>query len=70
MKNTKLRYLVNFAVLALLFAAVAVMGLLGGNTVKLKITPSIWQCSYLIIITSPSSCRISPLPRHSQGTLL
>lgn len=45
MKNTKLRYLVNFAVLALLFAAVAVMGLLGGNTVKLKITPSIWQCA-------------------------
>ena len=52
MKNTTLRYLVNFAALALMFAAVATMSLLGGNTVKLKITPSIWQCSYLIIMAA------------------
>lgn len=67
MKNTKLRYLVNFAVLALLFAAVAVMGLLGGNTVKLKITPSIWQCSYLIIMAASLNLVLGFLGQLSLG---
>ena len=38
MKNTKLRYLVNFIALVLLFAAVTLMGQLGGSAMKLKIT--------------------------------
>ena len=67
MKNTKLRYLVNFAVLALLFAAMAVMGLLGGNTVKLKITPSIWQCSYLIIMAASLNLVLGFLGQLSLG---
>ena len=52
MKNTKLRYLINFIALVILFAAVTLMGQLGGGTMKLKITPSIWQCSYLIIMAA------------------
>ena len=36
----------------ILFAAVTLMGQLGGSAMKLKITPSIWQCSYLIIMAA------------------
>ena len=67
MKNTKLRYLVNFAALALMFAAVATMSLLGGNTVKLKITPSIWQCSYLIIMAASLNLVLGFLGQLSLG---
>ena len=41
----KTRYLINFLALVLLLAGAVVIGMTGGSTMKLKITPSIWQCS-------------------------
>lgn len=67
MKNTKTRYLVNFAALVLLFAAVVLMSLLGGSAMKLKITPSIWQCSYLIIMASSLNLVLGFLGQLSLG---
>lgn len=41
-QNTyKLRCLINFAALLALFAAAVIIGMTGGSTVKLKLTPSI-----------------------------
>ena len=37
----KIRYLVNFLALVILFAAAIAIGMTGGSTMKLKITPSI-----------------------------
>ena len=51
-KETKLRYLVNFIAVAALFAAAVALGLTGGDTMKLRITPSIWQCGYLIVMAA------------------
>ena len=67
MKNTKTRYLVNFAALVLLFAAVVLMSLLGGSAMKLKITPSIWQCSYLIIMAASLNLVLGFLGQLSLG---
>ncbi len=65
--NIKLRYLVNFIAILLLFAAVVAMGMAGGNTMKLKITPSIWQCSYLIIMASSLNLVLGFLGQLSLG---
>ena len=65
--NIKLRYLVNFIAILLLFAAVAAMGIMGGNTMKLKITPSIWQCSYLIIMAASLNLVLGFLGQLSLG---
>ena len=67
MKNTKTRYLVNFGALVLLFAVVVLMSLLGGSAMKLKITPSIWQCSYLIIMASSLNLVLGFLGQLSLG---
>ena len=67
MKNTKLRYLVNFIALVILFAAVILMGQLGGSAMKLKITPSIWQCSYLIIMAASLNLVLGFLGQLSLG---
>ena len=67
MKNTKTRYLVNFGALVLLFAAVVLMSLLGGSAMKLKITPSIWQCSYLIIMAASLNLVLGFLGQLSLG---
>ena len=67
MKNTKLRYLINFIALVILFAAVTLMGQLGGGTMKLKITPSIWQCSYLIIMAASLNLVLGFLGQLSLG---
>ena len=65
--NIKLRYLVNFIAILLLFAAVVAMGMAGGNTMKLKITPSIWQCSYLIIMAASLNLVLGFLGQLSLG---
>ena len=67
MKNTKLRYLINFIALVILFAAVTLMGQLGGSAMKLKITPSIWQCSYLIIMAASLNLVLGFLGQLSLG---
>ena len=67
MKKTKTRYLVNFGALVLLFAAVVLMSLLGGSAMKLKITPSIWQCSYLIIMAASLNLVLGFLGQLSLG---
>ena len=65
--NIKLRYLVNFIAILLLFAIVVAMGMAGGNTMKLKITPSIWQCSYLIIMAASLNLVLGFLGQLSLG---
>ena len=63
----KTRYLVNFAALIVLFAVVVGMGMLGGNTMKLKIAPSVWQCSYLIIMAASLNLVLGFLGQLSLG---
>ena len=65
--NIKARYLINFAALVLLFSAAVVMGVMGGSTMKLKITPSIWQCSYLIIMAASLNLVLGFLGQLSLG---
>ncbi len=61
------RYLINFAALLALFAAAVVIGMIGGSTVKLKLTPSIWQCSYLIIMAASLNLVLGFLGQLSLG---
>lgn len=65
--NIKLRYLVNFIAILLLFVIVVAMGMAGGNAMKLKITPSIWQCSYLIIMAASLNLVLGFLGQLSLG---
>ncbi len=65
--NIKLRYLVNFIAILLLFVIVVAMGMAGGNAMKLKITPSIWQCSYLIIMAASLNMVLGFLGQLSLG---
>lgn len=69
MKQTsiKTRYLVNLAAALLLFALAAAMGMAGGSTMKLKITPSLWQCSYLIIMAASLNLVLGFLGQLSLG---
>lgn len=65
--NIKLRYLVNFIAILLLFVIVVAMGMAGGDAMKLKITPSIWQCSYLIIMAASLNLVLGFLGQLSLG---
>ena len=67
MKQNRTRYLVNFLALVALFAAATVIGMTGGSTMKLKITPSIWQCSYLIIMAASLNLVLGFLGQLSLG---
>ena len=66
-KETKLRYLVNFIAVAALFAAAVALGLTGGDTMKLRITPSIWQCGYLIVMAASLNLVLGFLGQLSLG---
>lgn len=61
------RYLVNFAAILVFFAVVIALGMTGGNTMKLKITPSLWQCSYLIIMAASLNLVLGFLGQLSLG---
>ena len=63
----KTRYLINFLALVLLLAGAVVIGMTGGSTMKLKITPSIWQCSYLIIMAASLNLVLGFLGQLSLG---
>lgn len=65
--NLKGRYLVNFAALLALFAVAILIGITGGATMKLKIIPSIWQCSYLIIMAASLNLVLGFLGQLSLG---
>ncbi len=69
MKQTpvKTRYLVNLAAVAILFILTIVLGMSGGNTMKLKIIPSLWQCSYLIIMAASLNLVLGFLGQLSLG---
>ncbi len=66
-KTDKKRYLINFAACILLFAVTIVMGMTGGSTMKLTIAPSIWQCSYLIIMAASLNLVLGFLGQLSLG---
>ena len=66
-KETKVRYLINLAALVLLFAASIVLGMTGDNTMKLQITPSIWQCGYLIVMAASLNLVLGFLGQLSLG---
>lgn len=67
-QNTyKRRYLINFAAVLVLFAVAVAIGMTGGNTMKLKVTPSIWQCSYLIIMAASLNLVLGFLGQLSLG---
>ena len=63
----KTRYLINFLALVLLLAGAVVIDMTGGSTMKLKITPSIWQCSYLIIMAASLNLVLGFLGQLSLG---
>lgn len=63
----KRRYLINFAAVLVLFAVAVAIGMTGGNTMKLKVTPSIWQCSYLIIMAASLNLVLGFLGQLSLG---
>lgn len=63
----KRRYLINFAAILVLFAVAVVIGMTGGSTMKLKVTPSIWQCSYLIIMAASLNLVLGFLGQLSLG---
>ena len=63
----KRRCLINFVAVLLLFAVVVAMGMTGGNTMKLKITPSIWQCGYLIVMAASLNLVLGFLGQLSLG---
>ena len=65
--QTKKRYLINFLALIVVFAVITLMGQLGGGTMKLKIAPSIWQCSYLIIMAASLNLVLGYLGQLSLG---
>ena len=66
-KETKIRYLVNTAAVVVLFAVAVVIGLTGGDVMKLRITPSIWQCGYLIVMAASLNLVLGFLGQLSLG---
>ena len=66
-KEIKIRYLVNFIAVVVLFAAAVVLGLTGGDAMKLRITPSIWQCGYLIVMAASLNLVLGFLGQLSLG---
>ena len=65
--QTKKRYLINFLALIVVFAVITLMGQMGGSAMKLKIAPSIWQCSYLIIMAASLNLVLGSLGQLSLG---
>ena len=65
--QTKKRYLINFLALIVVFAVITLMGQMGGSAMKLKIAPSIWQCSYLIIMAASLNLVLGYLGQLSLG---
>lgn len=65
--ETRTRYLVNFIAVVLLFALSLVMSNAGGDTLKLKVVPSIWQCCYLIIMAASLNLVLGFLGQLSLG---
>ncbi|MCD8335582.1 MAG: branched-chain amino acid ABC transporter permease [Clostridiales bacterium] len=65
--ETRTRYLVNFIAVVLLFVLSLVMSNAGGDTLKLKVVPSIWQCCYLIIMAASLNLVLGFLGQLSLG---
>ncbi|MCD8147445.1 MAG: branched-chain amino acid ABC transporter permease [Clostridiales bacterium] len=65
--ETRTRYLVNFIAVVLLFVLSVVMSNAGGDTLKLKVVPSIWQCCYLIIMAASLNLVLGFLGQLSLG---
>ncbi|MCD8008249.1 MAG: branched-chain amino acid ABC transporter permease [Clostridiales bacterium] len=65
--ETRNRYLVNFIAVVLLFVLSVVMSNAGGDTLKLKVVPSIWQCCYLIIMAASLNLVLGFLGQLSLG---
>lgn len=51
-KRIDKRFIINLIAMVILMVAAVGVGLFGGNAMKLKIVPSIWQCCYLIIMAA------------------
>lgn len=66
-QNLKSRYLVNFISVVVLFLVVMILGLAGGDSLKLKVAPSIWQCSYLIVMAASLNLVLGFLGQLSLG---
>ncbi|MCD7920653.1 MAG: branched-chain amino acid ABC transporter permease [Clostridiales bacterium] len=65
--ETRTRYLVNAIAVVLLFAASLMMSAASGDTLKLKVVPSIWQCCYLIIMAASLNLVLGFLGQLSLG---
>ncbi|MCC8182873.1 MAG: branched-chain amino acid ABC transporter permease [Clostridiales bacterium] len=65
--ETRTRYLVNFIAVVLLLIISVVMSNAGGDTLKLKVVPSIWQCCYLIIMAASLNLVLGFLGQLSLG---
>lgn len=66
-EKTGLRYLINGIVLALLMGLSVYLSVAGGNMIKLKIVPSVWQCCYLIIMAASLNLVLGFLGQLSLG---
>lgn len=62
-----LRYLINGIALVLIMVVAIVLSQNGGNTMKLKISPAIWQCCYLIIMAASLNLVLGYLGQLSLG---
>ncbi|MGN0416312.1 MAG: branched-chain amino acid ABC transporter permease [Agathobacter sp.] len=65
--KTALRYLINGIALALLMGLSVYLSVAGGNMIKLKIVPSVWQCCYLIIMAASLNLVLGFLGQLSLG---
>ncbi len=63
----KIRYLVNTIAIAALFLIIMLVCSNGGNSMKLSIVPSIWQCCYLIIMAAALNLVLGFLGQLSLG---
>lgn len=65
--KTGLRYLINGIALVLLIGLSVYLSIAGGNAIKLKIVPSVWQCCYLIIMAASLNLVLGFLGQLSLG---
>lgn len=65
--NITLRYLVNTAALLILFGIFIAMSLNGNDVLKLKVSPAVWQCCYLIIMAASLNLALGFLGQLSLG---
>lgn len=66
-ENTRLRYLVNGIALIVLMIVAFSLSANGGDAMKLKISPAIWQCCYLIIMAASLNLVLGYLGQLSLG---